>query len=93
MYDIPEEIKKFFQDAKDIDDCLLLSYYEYDNSHYAFIYEKDDVPFMFTCDKSMDDRKSAQIPYALPVYMGKVSKLEKENELLKKEVERLKNKN
>ena len=48
---------------------------------------------MFTCDKNMDDRKSAQIPYALPDYMGNVSKLEKENELLKKEVERLKNKN
>ena len=93
MYDIPEGIKKFFQEAKDIGDCLLLSYYEYDNSHYSFIYEKDNVPFMFTCNKNMDCIKSAKIPYTLPDYMGKVKELEKENEILKKEVERLKNKN
>jgi len=88
MTDIPREICDFFFFVNRISDCLLLAYYKYDNN-YIFIYEKDNSPNILCCNANKECKKSVKISYTLPDSMARLSKLEKENNELKKHIEKL----
>ena len=75
MTEIPEEKKDFFSRVKSIGNCQLLAYYQHNNKN-VFLYEKNNVPVFFSCDKNGDNQKGAAIPFDLFDLMKRLSDFE-----------------
>jgi len=75
MTEIQKEKRDFFFRVKNIKDCRLLAFYEYDDNC-VYLYEKNNVPMFFSCDKNGNNQKGAAIPFNLFDLMKRLSDLE-----------------